>query len=350
MPLGATIHKAELTLTLSSTPSSDPFQLELREAGAAWVRPPSPGTISPRSAPATGSASYHSDVGVVRIDVTALATRWATGTISTPAWSCCRLSMRPTWHSPAAKAQLAPPASRRRLVISCTPTEGAAAIDQAAPISARRPASRGYKQASRNPAIIQIDQGALKLADILVPFTSKSGNDPLAHAQWFLRSYSDTLRLSDPDQEFQLTRRSQDGKHLFFRQRHNGIPVFPATLGVHMDNQNIRGVGGSYVPDITTPSTPRLTAQQAEQLATALFGDGSVRPGDGSVKPGDGSVRPLIKGETQLRYLNLGLLGQADKNTYLTWRVNVVEPEWPFRAIHRRIHRRGALQADAGGR
>src|SRR5262249_11837733 len=35
VPAGATIHKAELALTLATSPAAEPFLLELREAGAA---------------------------------------------------------------------------------------------------------------------------------------------------------------------------------------------------------------------------------------------------------------------------------------------------------------------------
>ena len=123
----------------------------------------------------------------------------------------------------------------------------------------------------------------------------------------------------------QFVRRSRDGQHLFFRQRHNGIPVFPATFGVHLDGTLVRSLGGSYAPDINLPAAPRLTAEEAEDLALlAVLGDGLQRLGDGSVRMADGSVRIALKGDTQLRYVVPSLLGRNDPNTYLAWQVNVL--------------------------
>jgi Zn-dependent metalloprotease len=319
---GATIHKAELELTLARAPNAEPFRIELREAAAPWVETTVTWNNQPTLGASYGPASYHTNQNVLRIDVTASITRWATGTISNTGLELLPLDDNTDLAFSSRESTIAPNIAPK-LVVSCTPTEGADGGDQTPSDQRQLAGIARLKQRSIKPATIRLNQGAINFADLLIALPQDAGSDPLAKAQWFLRAYSDTLRLNDTDNEFQLTRRSHDGKHLFFRQRHNGIPVFPATLGVHLDGQNVRGLGGSYVPEITTPASPRLTARQAESLSTALFGDGSVRPGDGSVKLADGSVRPLIKGQTQLRYLNLGLLGQADHNTYLTWQVNV---------------------------
>jgi Zn-dependent metalloprotease len=324
LPAGATIHKAELWLTLARAPGAEPFRIELRETAQAWSEAAT-WNSQPALGASYGQASYHTSQNILRIDVTAMATRWATGTISNTGLALLPVDLG-TDLAFASRESTVAANTAPRLVVSCTPTEGAAGADQAPSDKRQLAGLARIKLASRTRATLRLDHGALTFADLQIAAPDGTGNDPLARAQWFLRAYSDTLRLANPDQELQLARRSRDGRHLFFRQRHNGIPVFPATVGIHLDAQNIRGLGGSYVPEITTPSTPRLSAREAEQLAAALFGDGSVRPGEAPITSGGALARPLIKGETQLRDLNLGLLGHADRATYLTGRVNVVGP------------------------
>jgi hypothetical protein len=220
-----------------------------------------------------------------------------------------------------------PPPNPPKLIISCATADEPVARDQSLADQKQTAGLALLKQRSTKPATLRVQRGALNFAEFDLNIPQTIGNDGLARAQWFLDTYRDSLRLADPATQLQLLRRSPDGQHLFFRQRHNNIPVFPATLGVHLDGSHVRGLGGSYVPEITTPATPRLTSAQAERLAAAQLGDGSVRLGDGSVRLGDGSVRPGIVGDTQLRYLNLGLLGYDDSNTYLTWLVHLSGPD-----------------------
>jgi hypothetical protein len=60
----------------------------------------------------------------------------------------------------------------------------------------------------------------VRRATFRIAVPSVAGSDPLARAQWFLNDYRGLLRLGDPSRELQLTRRSTDGQHLFFRQLH----------------------------------------------------------------------------------------------------------------------------------
>src|SRR5690606_37862178 len=127
-------------------------------------------------------------------------------------------------------------------------------------------------------------------------------------AEWFLDEYRDLLAIEDPSTELQLIRRSEDGQHFFYRQLHKGIPVFPGELAVHMDGGYVRGLNGGYVPHITVSHIPTLSAAQAEERALALSEAGS-----------------RITGDTQLRYVDLGLLGIEGGATYLTWQVHVAQ-------------------------
>ena len=114
------------------------------------------------------------------------------------------------------------------------------------------------------------------------------------------------LRVDDPANELQLVRRSPDDQHIFFRQLHYGIPVFPSEMAVHLDGAQVSGVSGKTLPEVTTDPTPSLTSEQAETIALKLAGPNVA-----------------LNGDTQLSYLNLGLIGAPDDNTYLAWRVNL---------------------------
>ncbi|MFL5800205.1 MAG: M4 family metallopeptidase, partial [Roseiflexaceae bacterium] len=326
LPQGATIHKAELELRLAGTPTPVPFKMEVREAAGAWGETTVNWNNQPALGARYGAVSYTPSSGVVRIDVTALVTRWHTGVISNTGLVLLPAADSTNVTFSSRESTIAPNIAPK-LIVSCATPDEAVARSQAQADQKQTAGLALLRQRSSKPATLQVRRGALDFAEFDLTIPENIGNDVLAKAQWFLGTHKDALRLTNPATELQLTRRSRDGQHLFFRQRHNGIPVFPATLGVHLDGSHVRGLGGNYVPDITTPSTPRLTARQAESLAGAQFGDGSVRLGDGSVKLGDGSVRPSITGQTQLRYLNMGLLGDADTNTYLTWQVHVNGPD-----------------------
>jgi len=330
VPAGVTIQRAELELTLVITPTVQPFPLEVREPAAAWAEATTTWNNQPALGPTYGPASYIADAGLLRVDVTALAARWITGAVSntgiflTPAAADASLVFYSS-EAPATGPSLAP-----RLVIRCAAAARAPAADQSQADSAQQTGLAQLKAASRTPMNLTLQRGAIRNALVEVPAPQAVGTDPLAVAQWFLREHRAALRLTNPDAQLQLVRRSRDGQHLFFRQRHNGIPVFPATLAVHLDGATVRGLGGAYLPDINLPATPRLTAAEAEDLALlAVLGDGTQRLGDGSVRLGDGSVRIALKGDTQLRYVVPGALGRSDPNTYLAWQVNLIGKNSP---------------------
>jgi Zn-dependent metalloprotease len=164
------------------------------------------------------------------------------------------------------------------------------------------------RAASREKPKIQLERGAVRFATMRVAVPASAGADSVARAEWFLSEHRGVLRLSDPSQELQLERRSRDEQSLFFRQLHQGIPVFPAHLAVHLDGADVAAVSGRYVPPvaITRSPQPQITRRKAEALALASAG-----------------AKAMIGGDTQLRYVNLGLLGIEDQSTHLAWQVHL---------------------------
>src|SRR5262249_22657558 len=128
-------------------------------------------------------------------------------------------------------------------------------------------------------------------------------DDGLARARWFLSEYHALVRLEDPAADLQLIRRSDDDRHLVFRQRHAGIPVYPDQIVVHLDGGDVTGIAGRYAPEISLAPAPRLSAARAEEMALALAPPGAH-----------------VVGDTQLRWLDLGLL-LGTPGVRLTWRV-----------------------------
>ena len=134
-------------------------------------------------------------------------------------------------------------------------------------------------------------------------------------ARDFLTDYRDLVRLTNPIDELQVVRRAADDQQIVFRQRHDGIPVYGAELGVYLRGRIVRGVIGRYRPGIAVASTPRISAAEAEALARIAIGGGAT-----------------LDGDTQLRYLDRRVLGFSDAATYLTWMVNLAR-----RGDHRTI-------------
>ncbi|HEX6184579.1 MAG TPA: thrombospondin type 3 repeat-containing protein [Pyrinomonadaceae bacterium] len=165
---------------------------------------------------------------------------------------------------------------------------------------------------------LKLERGAVRFAALDVRVPASVGANADARASWFLGEHRDLLRVKNPAVDFQLTRRSPDGKFVFFRRRHLGIPVFPGGIGVHLQGTRVKGLAGNYVADeIETVSVPRLTAEQAEQAARGF----------------DRRARGVL-GDTSLRYINLGLLDIGDHSTHLAWRVNLTSNKTMYIDAH----------------
>ena len=119
---------------------------------------------------------------------------------------------------------------------------------------------------------------------------------------WFTQVYSDALRLSDPWQDLQFVRLSDDGADIFFRQRFQGIPVLGSEIGIHLAGDHITGVSGSYLSDLQLDLTPQISGERARQIALALGEPGSA-----------------VISDDQLRLLNRGLFSGENARTYLAW-------------------------------
>lgn len=320
LPPSATIQKAELELVLQNANNQSSFTLAVLEPASAWQETQVTWANRPALGSFHSSTTHQASQTTVRIDLTSLVQAWHTQSISNTGL----LLTSPQQHISFASSTSTAPNSAPRLLLSCGMAAEAPYRDSA-PIDARqlKGLEKLQKDSSTKPQL-QLERGALRFAQLDLKLPQAAGKTSSERAQWFLSNYSDALRLSQATSELQLMKQSEDQQHLLYRQRHNNIPVFASGLRMHLAGEQLRTVAGSYVPEITTPSTPQLSSSQAEALAAGLYGDGSVRLGQRARVNQDSSVRPSIKGDTQLRYFNPSLLGYEDQNTYLTWQVNLV--------------------------
>ena len=327
LPDGATIQSAELELTPLDG-SNNPVAVEIRGLNAAWNETTVTWDTQPALGTRYGTQTVQTSSAPTRIDVTPLVTSWVNGVRNTG------LELLPVANggnaSFASRESTALANSAPRLIVRCSLPEVQGGIDPTTADQLQMAGLAKLRTGLLLPASLSLWNGALSSAVLKIHVPSSVAGDGLARAQWFLSEYHDALRLPNPAVQLQLARRTpgkEGGEAFFFRQRLNGIPILGATFSVHMNGEEIQSVGGHYLPDIDAPAQARLTAAQAEAIATALFGDGSVRIGDQARKLGDGSVRPGIVGNTQLRYFNPALLGGSENRSYLTWRVNVTGVE-----------------------
>ena len=308
IPPNSTITGAVLELNLDQEPTPTPYRIQVRALDQTWQE----NIVSWNNAPAAGAAFpalyYSQDASSpLHVDLRDLVNLWTTGAVTQTSillqpFAGDQLDLR------FASRENGLEATRPRLVVHCAVNTPPPAFDSSAGDARQMAGFARLQAASLITPTLRLERGAVRFATLDVPVPTNILSDGLSRAQWFTRVFSDALRLDDPETELQLMRRSPDDQTLFFRQRHLGIPVFPAELAVHLDNGHVSIISGGYLPDISLAPTPKLTASQAETLAMAL----ALAPPD-----------LQLAGDTQLRYLNLGLIGDPDKNTYLAWEVHL---------------------------
>lgn len=236
--------------------------------------------------------------GHLSIDVTTLVTQWVTGQITTTS-----LLLEPRTFDLTLEFSAREGAAPAKLIVQCSRLVENAPSDPVLQSTQQEAALLQLQNQSAVSVTTIFENRALTFGEFAIKGPSGVLTDALAI--WFLENHKPLLGTTDG---WQLIRRSPDGEHLFFRQLHQGVPVYPAEIGVHLDGDTVTGIGGNYVPEITLALSPTLSAEQAEQIAINAVDPAAV-----------------VIGRTQLRYVNLGLLGDEyrDAETHLAWRVHL---------------------------
>lgn len=117
-----------------------------------------------------------------------------------------------------------------------------------------------------------------------------------ATSRAFLRSWSRTLKISDPDRELEVYKYEKDdiGRRYFrYTQKYKGLDVWPAQLNVHLDkNGHVDLMNGSFVPTPRRMVTIPVWAAEAalEQARLTIPGGENATADDPALiiyAPGD---------------------------------------------------------------
>jgi len=305
LPYGTTIHQVILQLDVAELPYSrtDTFRVGTVQAG--WVEDRVNWNNQPDILTSRSQAVTNYSGGILQIDVTTLVLSWDSrrasfyGLALMPGTAGTEVNFhsRETQNGGSAGP---------RLLVRCAVGRPAAVFDATDGDAAQSTAYQRLQTDSRLPLDISIIDGAVVSLDLALDLPPASGGGELEKARWFLKEYHDLFRLNDPDQELQYTRSSVDGDVVFFRQVHEGIPVFGSNVSVWVNDGAARYFNGSYLPDIGVAPNPRLSAVQAETIAFELSAADARQVGD-----------------TQLIYFNQGLFSGRREPTYLAWQVNL---------------------------
>jgi Zn-dependent metalloprotease len=301
VPAGSHLSSAVLVLAVAppaatgrtlqeSTPVSD--VLDVRALGQPWAESATWNTQpTPGASYARGGALSES---LLQIDLSTLAMQWLSGEVAEA--SVALLPGGPGVDVTLGSRESQQPA---RLIVQCEPDPAPEQVDPQTYSDRQEQAIAQLRAESSISVTVLFANRALQHSAFDVMGAGRVVTDALAI--WFLDTHKDLLGTDDA---WQLIRRSPDAQHFFFRQVHAGIPVYPAEIAVDLSGNRVVGVGGAYAPLVTLPFTPSLSVEQAEQIAINALDPAAT-----------------VLGDTQLRYLNLGLLGHADKRTHLAWRL-----------------------------
>ena len=219
---------AALELTLSQPPSATPYQLDVLEPAAIWDEATLTWASQPLTTTGYGAHSYALSTGVVRIDVTPLLIRWATGAISPTG---ILLAAAGTGDLDVQFASRETGATAPRLIVQCEPIVEAVTVDDSAADQRQDAALDQLEQTSATTVTVQLEEGVVR--HLAFDLTPPAGvlTDTLARAEWFLGEYRALLRLDDPATSLQLIRRSEDGLHLALSPASCRHPGGPGTTG-----------------------------------------------------------------------------------------------------------------------
>lgn len=268
-----------------------------------WTNQPSGAPIDKCNLVGTAAAYYG-------WDVTGLLQEWIDGT--SPNYGLLLRANSETtigWRSFASREVSA---AAPRLVVTFSPST-----------QTNDPQVEGLRRLESNstvPVRVRFRNGIPAYVHAKLPAGGPSG-DSLAQARAFLDAYGDLYRLSDATAQFRLTRRVLDGaeSHLFLQQMHNGVPVYGAELGIHIENGLFSSSAGAYLPELDLSVVPSVTLPLAEQAATMHALSGTT------------GVSLTVVGQTALVIFDRSLWSDVASEPRLAWRVNVRGPAaWTY--------------------
>jgi hypothetical protein len=290
LPAHATVDGAWLRLSANGA-ASFPFELEIRAVTSPWAENKLTWAKQPSYGPAYAIRSVGVESGDVLLDVTALVTHWATGRLSER--SLALLARPPAGVRFLSREGGGPDNPGPQLLLSCRVVPDPEPRDPADGDALQAAAIARLRAASLEAPEVRLARGAIASASFRLVVPAAFRLDPVTRARWFLSEYGDALRAGDPAAVWQLRRRAEDGRHLAFRQLHNGLPVFPGQLIVHLDGEDVVGLSGGYAAALDPAlgrDAPPIDAARAQALARADSGESAQPAGDVQLAIVDGRL------------------------------------------------------------
>jgi Zn-dependent metalloprotease len=146
------------------------------------------------------------------------------------------------------------------------------------PVVPQQIALLALDEASARPMEIRFERGIPTTVRVDVAVPPEPNGDKLRQGLGFLTQFQAVYGLRDPVEQLYLDRISTRGEdnlqHLYFRQRHQGLPVFGTALNVQMSGDSVRLTHGRWLPDLPPFPTPAMSAQQAVDAALRRAGGG----------------------------------------------------------------------------
>jgi hypothetical protein len=118
-------------------------------------------------------------------------------------------------------------------------------------------------------------EGEGRVHTAALPPGDRSPSIVTARAIEFFRAHREALGLGDPSFEMRqkvVVPDWLDMDHVRYQRTYQQVPVFGSELIVHLDSDgDVQVVNGRVVPEIDLDPIPRLSAQQAVELAVEAF-------------------------------------------------------------------------------
>lgn len=176
----------------------------------------------------------------------------------------------------------------------------------------------GASLADGQTAEIRWDSATGVPAFLIGSITPPVDGSPLDETLAFLSLNREIFQMSDPAAELVAERQYGDELgmvHLQMAQVYRGIPVFGAELGVHYTaDGKIGTVNGNYVPGISIPVEPAITADDAAEAARSEIG--------------------FDAGPSTFEPTQLAVFAPGGSEPRLTWKVTLAADDPPTRMVY----------------
>lgn len=167
--------------------------------------------------------------------------------------------------------------------------------------------------------------GAEPGAPIAVRGAVGEGIAPSLRAEAVLAAYAPQFGVANPQRDLTLTRETAAGGRQIvrYRQEYQGIPVLGGELTLNMNSGGLISMNGEISPDLSLPTEPAISAEQARQRAIAAV-----------AKYYDLDASELTASEPALWIYDPRLLvGRSPIPPHLVWRMDVTAAGRPIREL-----------------